>query len=255
MLGMTPGLQAAPARWFDELDSTNAEARRLAELGEGGPVWIAARRQTAGRGRRGRAWESAPGNLAATLLAVTELAPAEAAQLSFVTALAVADLACAYVPDALVGFKWPNDVLVQGAKASGILIESGPQSNGGLWLAIGVGVNLVQAPADLPYPATTLAAHLRPGAAAPTPDEALTRLIALMAARVDQWRGEGFSAVRRAWLDRAIGMGAACTARLGDGAALQGVAEGLDIDGALLLRMDDGQVRRIAAGDVFFGSP
>ncbi len=251
---MTPGLHAAPARWFDHLDSTNAEARRLAETGEGGPLWIAARRQTAGRGRRGRAWESAQGNLAATLLAVTELPPAEAAQLSFVTALAVADLASAYVPDALVRFKWPNDVLVDGAKASGILIESGPQSNGGLWLAIGVGVNLVEAPQDLPYPATALAAHLRPGAAAPTPGEALAGLASLMAARVDQWLDEGFAAVRRAWLDRAAGIGEACTARLGDGMSLRGVSEGLDIDGALLLRMDDGQVRRVAAGDVFFGS-
>ena len=251
---MTPGLHAAPARWFDELESTNAEARRLAETGEGGPLWIAARRQTAGRGRRGRAWESAPGNLAATLLAVTELPPAEAAQLSFVTALAVADLACAFVPDDLVRLKWPNDVLVDGAKVSGILIESGPQSNGGLWLAIGVGINLSQAPQDLPYPATALAAHLRADAATPTPEAALARLAGLMAARVDQWRDEGFAAVRRDWLGRAAGMGQPCTARMGDGSAVTGVAEGLDIDGALLLRMDDGQVRRIAAGDVFFGS-
>ena len=251
---MTPGLHAAPARWFDELDSTNAEARRLAETGEGGPLWLAARRQTAGRGRRGRAWETSEGNLAASLLAVIDKPPAEAAQLSFVTALAVADLASVYVPDALVRFKWPNDLLVAGAKASGILIESGTQPDGGLWLAIGVGVNLAQAPCDLPYPATALAAHLRPGTVTPTPEEALARLATLMAVRIDQWLGEGFAAVRRAWLDRAIGIGEACTARLGDGAALEGVAEGLDIDGALLLRMDDGRVRRIAAGDVFFGN-
>ena len=251
---MTPGLQAAPARWFDELDSTNAEARRLAEMGEGGPLWIAARRQTAGRGRRGRAWESVQGNLAATLLAATELPPAEAAQLSFVAGLAVADLALAYVPEAAVSLKWPNDMLLGGAKASGILIESGPQSNGGLWLAVGVGINLAHAPEGLGYPATSLAAHLRPGARTPTPEAALEQLAGHMAERVRQWLDDGFVAVRAAWLARAAGIGQTCTARMGDGSAVQGVAEGLDIDGALLLRMDDGQVRRISAGDVFFGS-
>ena len=254
MRAIMPGLRAAPARWFDELDSTNAEARRLAEAGEGGPLWIAARRQSAGRGRRGRTWESPEGELFATLLANTSLPPAEAAQLSFVTALAVADLAGAYAPEAEIGFKWPNDVLLGGAKASGILIESGPRADGRLWLAIGVGINLARAPEDLPFPATAIAAHLRPGAAAPAPQEALSLLTALMAERIEQWLENGFAAVRAAWLEQALGMGEACTARLGDGVSLRGVAEGLDVDGALLLRMDDGQVRRIAAGDVFFGS-
>jgi len=249
-----PELQAAPVRWFDELDSTNAEARRLAEAGEGGPLWIAARRQTSGRGRRGRAWESPEGALAATLLTTTERPPAEAAQLSFVTALAVADLADAHVQETLVTLKWPNDVLVAGAKAAGILIESGPNPGGGLWLAIGVGVNLAKAPEGLDYPAAALASHLRPGAVTPTPAEALDLLADFMARRVRQWLDGGFAAVRRAWLERAAGIGLTCTARLGDSSALTGVAEGLDIDGALLLRMDDGQVRRVSAGDVHFGS-
>ena len=254
MRAAAPELQAALLRWFEELDSTNAEARRLAEAGEGGPLWIAARRQTSSRGRRGRAWESPKGALAATLLATTERPPAEAAQLSFVTALAVADLADAYVPETIVALKWPNDVLVAGAKAAGILIESGPSSGGGVWLAIGVGVNLAKAPEGLDHPATALASHLRSGAATPTPTEALELLADLMAGRVRQWLNGGFAAVRHAWLERAAGIGLTCTARLGDGSALTGVAEGLDIDGALLLRMDDGQVRRVSAGDVYFGS-
>ena len=124
---------------LDEIDSTNAEARRLAEAGHTGSIWIAARRQNAGRGRRGRAWSDHQGNLAATYLCVTHAPPAEAAQTSFLAALAVADLLDRYVPPACVTIKWPNDVMIEGMKASGILVESGPAPAGGLWLAVGIG--------------------------------------------------------------------------------------------------------------------
>ena len=243
--------EVAPIRWFDELDSTNAEARRLAEAREAGPLWIAARRQTQGRGRRGRAWETAAGNLAATLLTATDRSPAEAAQLSFVAGLAVADLTSGFADD--VALKWPNDVLLAGAKLAGILIESGRRAGGGLWLAIGVGVNLADAPEIPGYPATALARHLRPGVQPPGPEAALEALAAAMARRIAEWSGRGFEPVRRAWLQRAFGLGQACVARLGDGAALEGVAEGLDEDGALVLRLASGELRRITAGDVFFG--
>ena len=135
---------------FDEIDSTNAEARRRAESGEAGPLWITAALQTAGRGRRGREWETPVGNLAATCLFVTDRAPAEAAQVSFVAALAVFDLARAIAPSARIALKWPNDLLVEGGKAAGILVESGPRAGGGLWLAVGIGVNLVYAPPPAP---------------------------------------------------------------------------------------------------------
>ena len=254
MRGFETGREAIPIRWFDELDSTNAEARRLAEAGEGGPLWIAARRQTQGRGRRGRAWQTAPGNLAATLLAGADRDPAEAAQLSFVAGLAVADLASSCVEEGLVALKWPNDVLLAGAKLAGVLIESGRRPDGGLWLAIGVGVNLVAAP-DLPgHPATALAAHLRPGLPAPGQEAALEVLSASMARRIGEWLAHGFGPVRETWLARAHGLGRACTAQLGEGRALDGVAEGMDGDGALLLRLASGELRRITAGDVFFGS-
>ena len=107
---MTP----APLVILDEIDSTNAEARRLAEAGEAGPRWIVARRQTAGRGRRGRKWETEQGNLAATLLITTPKSAAEAAQATFVAALAVADLLDVFVSPALVSINWPNDVLLDG---------------------------------------------------------------------------------------------------------------------------------------------
>ena len=232
---------------LDEIDSTNAEARRRAEAGETGPLWITAKRQTAGRGRRGRAWETGEGNLAATLLLTTKKPPAEAAQMSFVAALAVADLADLYVPASKVSLKWPNDPMIAGKKTSGILIESG-QASHGLWVAVGIGVNLARAPADTP--ATSFAEHMT--APPPKPLEALTHLAEAFERWRSLWDSAGFSVIADAWTARAHGLGEACTARLGS-ETVEGVAEGLDPDGALRLRLADGGIRRITAGDVFFG--
>lgn len=237
-----------PAVWFDEIDSTNAEARRRAENGETGPVWLAARRQTAGRGRRGRAWETPTGNLAATYLTVTDKPPAEAAQLSFVAALAVADLLSEHVAAERIGLKWPNDPLLDGLKVSGILVESGRHADG-LWLACGVGVNLAHAPVAAERPATALAQH---DPSTPTPERALQRLSLSFDRWLDLWMREGFAPIREAWTRRAIGLGSACEARLGT-ETVNGVAEALEADGALRLRLPGGDVRRITAGDVFFG--
>jgi BirA family biotin operon repressor/biotin-[acetyl-CoA-carboxylase] ligase len=239
-----------PIEALDEIDSTNAEARRRAEAGASGPLWITAARQTTGRGRRGRAWETGAGNLAATLLFTTTKPPAEAAQVSFVAALAVADLASAYVPSSLVSLKWPNDPLIAGKKASGILVESGPASNGGLWIAVGVGVNLASAPVAAERPATTFAAHMI--GPPPNPLEALTQLAEAFERWRALWDSAGFPAIADAWTARAHGLGEACTARLGS-ETVEGVAEGLDPDGSLRLRLVDGGIRRITAGDVFFG--
>ena len=235
---------------LDEIDSTNAEARRRAEAGEAGPLWITAARQTAGRGRRGRAWETGAGNLAATYLFVTRKPPAEAAQVSFVAALAVADLASAFVPAALVSLKWPNDPLIAGRKTGGILVESGPAPGGGLWVAVGIGVNLATPPDSPERPATALAEHTR------TPPPAPMEALSILAEAFDRWRAvwdlAGFAAIGDAWTMRAHGLGQACTARLSS-ETIEGIAEGLDADGALRLRTADGMVRRITAGDVFFG--
>ena len=215
-----------------------------------GPVWITAERQTAGRGRRGRAWSTETGNLAATLLTTTDRPPAEAAQLSFVAALAAADLAETCLGPGAARLKWPNDVLVHGKKAVGILVESGSRHDGRLWLAVGIGVNLAQAPTDIDRPATALAEHM--AAPPPKPLDALE----VLASRFEVWRRlwatQGFTAIGRAWTDRAHGLGERCEARLPN-RTVSGVAEALDPDGALRLRLDDGEVERITAGDVFFG--
>lgn len=225
----------------------------MAERGETGPLWIVARRQSAGRGRRGRAWSSETGNLAATLLTVVHRPPAEAAQLTFVAALAVAELLDGWAPPALVTIKWPNDVMLDGRKASGILLESGPHASGGLWLAVGIGVNLVQAPADTERPATALADHLAGAVSAPPSiEQAAEALAKAFAVWMERWATLGFQPILDAWAARAPGLHGPCTARLGH-ETVTGQAEGVEADGALRLRLPSGELRRISAGDVFFG--
>ena len=222
-----------------EIDSTNSEARRLAEAGGRGPVWITADRQTAGRGRRGRAWEQGAGNLAATLL----IHPTgEFAQLSFAAALSVADMAEAFAPIAAITVKWPNDVLADGKKLAGILLESGPG-----WLAIGIGVNLVSHPEGTEFPATSLA---QLGIAPPSSQDALALLAARFTHWYDAWMNNGFETLRAAWLARAGGLGLPIRARLPH-ETRHGVFEGIDATGALLLN-EQGQVHAITAGEVFF---
>lgn len=239
-----------PIEAYDEIDSTNAEARRRAEAGQGGPVWITAAVQTAGRGRRGRAWSTQRGNLAATLLMITDLPPVEAAQVSFVAALAACDLADTCLGAGAARLKWPNDVLVHGRKAVGILVESGSRPDGRLWLAVGIGVNLAHAPQDVERPAAAFADHM--GGPPPQPLDALEVLATRFEAWRRLWATQGFAPVARGWTDRAHGLGERCEARL-PSRTLSGVAEGLDLDGALRLRLDDGSLERITAGDVFFG--
>jgi len=236
-------------RHFEVIDSTNEEARRLASAGQVEPVWIVADRQTAGRGRRGRTWESPAGNLAATLLIAPGRPAADCAQLSFVTALAGADTAAYFAPNATVKVKWPNDVLADGRKLAGILLESA--STGGeqpAWLAIGIGMNLIEYPPDTEFPATALTAL---GAAAPKPCEALTKLAASWAGWYDIWKDHGFGPIRDAWLMRAANLGGRIRARL-QTEETTGVFEGIDGTGALLLRESMDRVRTIAAGEVFF---
>jgi BirA family biotin operon repressor/biotin-[acetyl-CoA-carboxylase] ligase len=229
----------------EALDSTNSEARRLAEAGEPGPVWITAARQSAGYGRRGRAWEAGQGNLAATLLLRPQAPASVIGQLSFAAALATAEMAAHFAHPAAITVKWPNDVLASGRKLAGILLEG--NSNQG-WLAIGIGVNLASFPQGTEFPATSLA---QLGIAAPSSGEALTVLAARFAHWYDVWMSQGFESVRTAWLARAQQLGAPIRARLASHETREGVFEGIDAAGALLLN-EQGRVRAIAAGEVFF---
>lgn len=234
---------------FDEIDSTNEEACRMAAAGEHGPLWISAERQTAGRGRRGRAWESPTGNLSATLLLSPGKPPSECAQLSFVSAIAASDMVAHFAPTADIRVKWPNDVLAGGKKLAGILLESASQGADPVFLAIGIGANLRTHPSDTEFPATSLAAI---GVAAPAPRDTLLELAASFAKWYEVWRTDGFAPIRDAWLSRAAGLGTRIRARLAN-EEIWGVFEGIDMTGALLLRESQDRVRVIAAGEVFFG--
>lgn len=232
----------------DTLASTNAEALALARGGERGPLWVTAHRQTAGRGRRGNEWVSPPGNLYATLL-IGDPAPAEhAPELSFVTALAVLDAILDRAP-ALRGelaLKWPNDLLCGGAKLSGILIES-EGIEGKLAVAAGIGVNCMHHPAQAAYPTTDLAT----AGAKISAESLFEALSGTMVQRLVQWRrGGGFDVIRTDWLAAAAGIGGIMRVRL-PGRELFGRCEALDERGRLLLRLADGNLQVITAGDVF----
>jgi BirA family biotin operon repressor/biotin-[acetyl-CoA-carboxylase] ligase len=246
---LDPAALAAGARLFvlDTVGSTNVEALDRARAGQAGPFWVTARAQAGGKGRRGRAWVSEPGNLYATLL-LTRPSPAGAvAQLSFVAALAVhdaiADLAAALGPR--ITLKWPNDVLCDGRKFCGILLEG--EGAGSVTVAIGIGINCAHHPRDTAYPATDLAA----AGALVTPAAAIGALSRTMLVRLAQWnQGAGFAATRVDWLKRAEGLGQPLQARLHD-RDLTGVFETVDETGHLVLRRPDGRHDVIAAGDVF----
>jgi BirA family transcriptional regulator, biotin operon repressor / biotin---[acetyl-CoA-carboxylase] ligase len=233
---------------FATLPSTSTHALALARTGERGPLWVTAEQQTSGRGRRGNPWVSPPGNLYATLL-LTDPAPPEcAAQASFVSALAVHDaiVACAPPLREAVKLKWPNDVLCDGSKLAGILIE-GEQAAHGLAVAIGIGVNVRHHPGGTAYPATDLAA----AGAQVSADGLFAALSAAMIERLAQWRrGAAFGAIRSAWLERAAFKGGEMKVRLPSG-ELFGRYESLDDRGCLMLRLGDGTLQAIAAGEVF----
>jgi BirA family transcriptional regulator, biotin operon repressor / biotin---[acetyl-CoA-carboxylase] ligase len=231
---------------YETLGSTNAEALARARAGERGPLWISAASQSAGRGRRGSTWVSAPGNLYATLLLSEPSAPELAPQLSFVAALALHDAIGESAPQIgpLLKVKWPNDLLLNGAKLAGILIEG--EGDPTFSVAIGIGINCAAHPTDTAFPATDLAG----AGALVTPAQALVVLSAAMMKRIDQWQcGQGFAAIRADWLKRAAGLGQDIRVRLPE-RELSGRFEGLDESGRLLLQGPRG-VTTVTAGEVF----
>jgi BirA family biotin operon repressor/biotin-[acetyl-CoA-carboxylase] ligase len=235
---------------YEQIDSTNEEAKRLAAAGAPAGTLVWAGEQRAGRGRRGRGWASPPGNLYASLLLRPACPPARACQLNFVAAVALVEAVSALLPaGAAVKLKWPNDVLVGGAKASGILLEASAALDRSIdWLVIGVGVNVASHPADTPYPATSLQ---REGAAGATAGALLQAFAERFHAWYETWRGQGFAPVRACWLAAARGLGEPIEVRL-ERETLRGRFGDLDETGALMLDMPDGVRRQITTGDVFF---
>jgi BirA family biotin operon repressor/biotin-[acetyl-CoA-carboxylase] ligase len=239
---------------LDATESTNDDALRAARDGDPGQLWITAGEQRAGRGRHGRQWLSPPGNLYASLLLIDPCETPMAPQLGFVAGLALHEAIEAVIgigPPRLA-LKWPNDCLLDGAKLSGLLLE-GHRVASGLAIIIGFGVNVARAPADTPYPATTLTAT-NPAATR----EAVFEVLSLSFARTfAAWRAslrmnaaDPLGPIRRLWLERAAGLGTKVTLRLPSGER-SGTFEGLDRFGRLLLKTPAG-VELIDAGDLYF---
>ncbi len=227
--------------------STNDLARDRAIAGADAGLVIRADQQTSGRGRRGRAWTSPIGNLYCSLLLRPACSPARAATLSFVTVVALGDVLAELLPHRPVQHKWPNDVLIEGKKTSGILLETAGTGTERLdWLVIGLGVNVVSHPDQALYATTDLTGE---GAEIAAPD-LLDRFLAKFALHYETWSQGGFAALLPAWKARAVGIGGDIVVRL-DNQTLEGRFADLDGEGMLMLNMADGRTRRIAAGDVF----
>jgi BirA family biotin operon repressor/biotin-[acetyl-CoA-carboxylase] ligase len=238
-----------PGTWrlqsFACLASTQDLCRSLAAAGEPADLAILAERQTSGRGRHGRTWESPSGNLSLSVLLRPREPARTAGQWSLLAAVAVAEAIAAHLPAPMVPqLKWPNDVVLGAAKLAGVLTEAAARPDAMLdWLVIGFGVNLAVSPA-LPDRATTcLADH----AAAPSPH----RFAAELLDRLAYWRQQrllgGFAPVRAAWLAMAPQPGSKVALRVPTG-TIDGAFAGLGEDGSLLLSTD-GQVRAFATGE------
>ena len=236
---------------LDEIDSTNREAFRRAEAGEAGPLWIMARRQTAGRGRSGRQWTSEPGNLYASLLVRLACSPAVIPQLSLLAGVAVVEAIgeAAGSPPAGLRLKWPNDVLIGQAKCAGILAES-ISGHDAVIAVIGTGLNLAWHPTDLGRTATNLSEH----GLQVSPDAMLGFLAAAAQHWLGVWAsGQGFDHVRAAWLERAGPVGESCSVNTG-AERIEGTFVGLDPGGALLMQDREGRRRSITFGDVMLAT-
>jgi BirA family biotin operon repressor/biotin-[acetyl-CoA-carboxylase] ligase len=237
---------------FDQVGSTNSEAMARARDGERQHGWFVTTEQTAGRGRRQRAWVAPRGNLAASVLEILDVTPAEAATLGFAAGLALENAVRQVSLEAAMrsggndltfALKWPNDVLANGGKLTGILLEA-EQVADRLAVVVGIGTNIVGAPTDTPTPAISLRA-----------------LGIEVSALSDAWadyfgiwdKGRGFAEIRKAWLTRAAGLGQPVAITSGH-AIIEGTFDTLDDQGCMLVRTKEGRVVPITAGDVYFGS-
>jgi len=236
---------------LDTVGSTNTEAKRRADKGTGSApdctlVW--AKEQTAGKGRRGRSWNSPPGNLYTSIILRPDAPFSDLSAYSFIAAVAVVEALEKFSPtNHQIRCKWPNDVLVNGKKAAGILMETASgEGNRAKWLVVGMGLNVESFPPDTAYPATSLRTEGW--------DASLEAILGRYCERFlhwsRRWESDGFDAIRRTWLVHSIGQGEEIRVRLGDG-EVTGIFEDMDETGALVIN-EAGTRRRITAGDVFF---
>ncbi|CAN7555294.1 biotin--[acetyl-CoA-carboxylase] ligase [Bradyrhizobium sp. LjRoot220] len=245
---------------FDQVGSTNTEAMARAREGERGSMWFVTSEQTAGKGRRQRAWIAPRGNLASSILEVMDVPPATAATLGFAAGLALesalqklsleANMRRASSDPLKFLLKWPNDVLAGRQKLAGILLEAEVVADNRLAVVVGIGTNVVAAPEGTPTPATSLAAlGVHVGA-----EELFTALSDAWVEFRGIWdNGRGFAEIRRLWLARAAGLGEPVAIQTG-ATTIAGTFDTIDETGCLIVRTAEGKHLPIAAGEVYFGS-
>jgi len=236
-----------------DVGSTNTEVLLRARAGEADGLWITADRQLGGRGRRGRQWISEPGNLYASLLLIDPSPMAQLSSLPLAVAVGVHEAIRQSLPSSAipVRIKWPNDILVDGGKACGILIESEGLADGRRAVVIGCGINIAHCPDAGLYPVTCLAEK----GGTSSPQDVFARLFIAMADALERWDcGRGLAVTRSDWLARAGGVGSPVTVNLPD-REIRGHFETIDSEGRLVLLTADGHKQAIAAGDVFFQTP
>ena len=237
------------AHFFPECKSTNEIAADYARENKASPIWIIAGSQSGGKGRKGRTWVSERGNLYASLLFRPAIKPADMNALPFLIALAVRDtLVNLEAPPADVQCKWPNDILLNGQKISGILIESSTRSSDALdYVIVGIGINLRHSPRDALFPATSLEQSLDRHVSV---DKALKYLSRNVKDRLDAWDTKNFESIRSEWTGTAWGLGESRKINTAN-EAFAGKLVGLDAQGALLVQLSDGSSRQILAADIF----
>ena len=245
---VTPG--AAGFGWrlqvHESLSSTQDHLLALAASGEPEGTAALALRQTAGRGQYGRAWQSLSGNLHLSLLLRPREVPRQLPQYSLLAAVALADALAGFLPaGAPLSVKWPNDLLLNGAKCAGILLDSGLDGAGMPWIVLGIGVNLAYAPQLPDRPVTCLAdvCGVPPG-----PETFAWRLLECLSHWRQRRAEEGFGPVRAAWMARGPAPGAVLTVRRPQG-SITGRFEGLAEDGALLIATEE-RVHTVVAGEL-----
>jgi BirA family biotin operon repressor/biotin-[acetyl-CoA-carboxylase] ligase len=230
-------------RTVADTGSTNDDVALLAREGAGEGLWLRAQRQSGGRGRQGRQWHSPPGNLYASTIVRLRPDDPPAPTLALLAAVALHEVACTFVAGGVpVEIKWPNDLLVAGAKLSGILLERQDDA-----VIVGFGVNLADHPEDTERPAINFGML----GGAPDPQRFLEALAASFERWLKRWREEGAAPIRERWLAAAHPPGTALSTHTASGAWIEGLFEGLDESGALRLRLADGSTHIVHAGDVF----
>lgn len=240
---------------YDGIDSTNEEAKRLAADGIEGNHAVWATSQTQGHGRYGRHWVSPSGNLYLSLLVHPECNIADASQIAFVAAVAMADTVSFFLPtSAQVGYKWPNDIMVSNKKIGGILLESRLKTNSPLldWLVVGIGINIADFPHLLQERTGYLATSLQEEAGEEIlVDTVLYKFMQSFSSTYNKWKKHGFQPLKELCLEKAMNLGEVITVCTANN-RLSGVFQGINDEGCLILILEGGHERVISVGELFF---